>query len=117
MVSASGRSPQRRVAPPGPAEKVWVSSTTSSVPVASHAARTPSKNPGSGRTIPMLVSAGSVSTQATSRAPSAASSAARSLNSTATDVVAGSTAGPALPGRESVRPPWATTIVSSTVPW
>ena len=68
--------------------------------------------------MPMLVSAGSVSTAAISPVRSARSTASRSLNSTATVVVAGSTAGPTLPGRERVVPSGpATTNVSSTLPW
>ena len=79
IVTTSGRSPHAAVQPPGPALIVCVSSMISSVPVRSHAARSASWKPGSGRTMPMLVSAGSASTQAT--CPSA------SRRSTALDVV------------------------------
>ena len=50
--------------------------------------------------MPMLVSAGSVRTAAISPTRSARSTASRSLNSTATVVSAGSTAGATLPGRD-----------------
>ena len=65
IVTTSGDSPHAAVQPPGPALMVCVSSMMSSVPVPSHAARRPSWKPGSGRTMPMLVSAGSASTHAT----------------------------------------------------
>ena len=102
--TTSGRSPSRAVIPPGPAHSVWVSSMTSTVPVSSHAARTASCQPGSGSTMPMLVSAGSISTAAISRAASAARIAGTSLKATTTVVVAGSTGGPMLPRRETTRP-------------
>ncbi len=66
----------------------------------------------------MLVMAGSASTHATEPPASASSTAARSLNSTATVVSAGSTGGPMLPARDTVPPPgWRTANVSSTEPW
>ena len=68
--------------PPGPAESVWVSSISSSVPVRSHSSRSPSRKPGSGRTMPMLVRAGSVMTTATCSSARAASTDARSFHST-----------------------------------
>ena len=61
-----GLEPVRRVYPPGPAQSVCVSSMISSVPVSRVAARSCSWKPGSGRTMPMFVSAGSASTHATS---------------------------------------------------
>ena len=65
----------------------------------------------------MLVIAGSARTQAISSVPRARSSAARSLNSIATVVSAGSTGGPALPARARVPSGVATAKVSSTLPW
>ena len=74
--------------------------------------------PSSGNTIPILVSAGSMSTHATSPIASAASSASRSLNGTARVVNAGSTCGPIAPGRLTVSPrSLSITSVSSTEPW
>ena len=81
IVTRSGSSPHAAVHPPGPADSVCVSSMINSVPVASHAARSPARKPSSGRTIPMFVSAGSVSTHATCRSSSSRRTASRSLNS------------------------------------
>ena len=62
----SGVTPVTRDAPPGPTLKpVITSSKTSSAPASSHARRSPSKNPGSGATSPMLAATGSTMTQAT----------------------------------------------------
>ena len=72
---------------------VWVSSMISSVPLSRVKRRRASWYPGSGRTIPMLVSAGSASTAATSPGASAASSASTSLKGTIRVVVAGSAPG------------------------
>ncbi len=116
-VTMSGSRPHAAVHPPGPAESVWVSSMISSVPVRVHAARAPSQKPGSGSTMPMLVSAGSARTQAISCPSSAASSAGRSLNSTTAVVSVGSTAAPTSPSRARGRPSSSTTNVSSTEPW
>ncbi len=114
----SGSRPWAAVKPPGPALKVCVSSITSSVPVDRVSSRNVSWNPGSGRTMPMLVRAGSVSTQATSPSPSARSSAAGSLNSTTRVVVAGSTGGPTFPSRGPALPSGRSVMnASSTVPW
>ena len=77
---------------------------TSSVPARRVISRSASWNPGSGCTIPMFVSAGSASTQATSPCASAASSAGRSLNSTTRVVSEGFTGGPRLPLRGPTTP-------------
>jgi len=117
-VTKSGSRPQARVQPPGPAEMVWVSSMTSSVPCLRVSARSAAWKPGSGRTMPMLVMAGSASTQATSPVASSLSRASRSLNSTTRVVTAGFTGGPMLPGRGPTRPSGPSVAkVSSTVPW
>ena len=76
------------------------SSKTSSAPAASHAARRPSKNPGTGGTRPMFAATGSTITHATDR----------SISGTtlygATTVSATAPAGtPADPGRPSVATP------------
>ena len=104
--------------PPGPAENVCVSSMISSVPASRVSSRIPAWKPSSGWMIPMLVIAGSASTQATSPSESAARSASRSLNSIARVVSAGSTGGPTLPSRAWVTPS-ASPIAnaSSTEPW
>ena len=65
----------------------------------------------------MLVSAGSVSTAATSPWASSRSSASVSLNSTTRVVTAGSTGGPTLPSRDRGPSGVETTNVSSTAPW
>ncbi len=66
----------------------------------------------------MLVRAGSASTAAIRPVRKARATASRSLNSTATVVTAGSTAGATLPGRDTVVPSGpVTTKVSSTLPW
>ena len=80
-VTMSGSRPHARVQPPGPALKVCVSSINSSEPAALVRARRPSWKPSSGSTMPMFVSAGSVSTTATSPWASSRSSWSRSLNS------------------------------------
>ena len=117
-VTASGSRPQAAVQPPGPALSVCVSSMMSSAPWRVHSSRTASRKPGSGSTIPMLVRAGSISTQATSPWASASSTVSISLNSAARVVLAGSTIGPTLPSREWVSPPSPrTTNDSSTEPW
>ena len=106
------------VAPPQPAENVWVSSIMSRVPAAVHSSRSRSWKPGSGSTMPMLVSAGSVSTAATSPWASARSTASRSFQATTRVVSASGTGGPTLPGRLSVSPSGpGTANVSSTDPW
>ena len=116
IVTMSGCRPHAAVHPPGPADRVWVSSIIRRVPVRSHSSRRPVWNPSMGATIPMLVRAGSVSTAAISPVASARSTAARSLNSTATVVDAGSTAGATLPGRDRVVPSGpVTTKASSTL--
>ena len=117
ITSRSGSRPYAAVYPPGPAQIVWVSSISSNVPVSRVSRRSSSWNPGSGSTMPMLVSAGSASTQATSPPASAAASASTSLNGTTTVVADGSTGGPSDPWRGTTRPASSTTIVSSTVPW
>jgi hypothetical protein len=66
----------------------------------------------------MLVSAGSISRQATSPWANASSTEPISLNSATRVVVAGSTAGPTLPSRERTTPSSpSVTNVSSTDPW
>ena len=68
--------------------------------------------------MPMFVSAGSISTQATSPCESASSTEPRSLNSATRVVSAGSTIGPTLPSRARSRPPASSvTKASSTLPW
>ena len=68
--------------------------------------------------MPILVKAGSVISTATSRADSARSTEAMSLNSITLVVVATSTAGPTLPARAMVDPSGPLiTKVSSTDPW
>ena len=63
----SGSSPQAAVQPPGPAQSVCVSSMTSSTSWRRVISRTAGRgSPSSGSTMPMLVSAGSISRQATS---------------------------------------------------
>ena len=94
IVTTSGRSPHAAVQPPGPALIVCVSSMISSVPVRSQAARSASWKPGSGRTMPMLVSAGSASTHATCSSASSRSTASTSLNSHTRVVTVGIDRGP-----------------------
>ena len=89
----------------------------SSVPVSLVMRRSCSWYPGSGSTMPMLVSAGSASTAATSPGSSAARSASTSLNSTTFVVSTGSTAGPTFPGRDRGTPSSSQITDSSTVPW
>ncbi len=98
--------------PPGPALNVCVSSMIRSVPWLVQSSRTASRKPGSGSTMPMFVSAGSISRQATSPCASAASTDPISLNSATRVVWAGSTIGPTLPSRE----PSSVTNASSTEP-
>jgi len=117
IVTMSGSRFQARVQPPGPALNVCVSSLISRVPAARVSSRTASRYPGSGSTIPMLVSAGSISTTATSPAASSRSSAARSLNSTTRVVSVGSTGAPTLPGRDCGPSGPSTMNDSSTLPW
>ena len=118
IVTMSGSRFQARVQPPGPALNVCVSSLISRVPAARVSSRTASRYPGSGSTIPMLVSAGSISTAATSPAASSRSSAARSLNST-TRVVSARVDRCADVARAGIaaRPVPATMNDSSTLPW
>jgi hypothetical protein len=117
IVTMSGDSPQARVQPPGPALKVCVSSLISSKPYSRVSDRTASRKPGSGSTMPMFVSAGSMSTAATSRCASSRSSAAVSLNSTTRVVTDGSTGAPTFPSRERGPSGVAMMNVSSTLPW
>ena len=117
MVTMSGDSPQDRVQPPGPALNVCVSSLISSVPCSRVSARTASRYPGTGNTMPMFVSAGSISTAATSPNASSRSSAATSLNSTTRVVAAGSTGAPTFPARDRGPSGAATMNDSSTLPW
>ena len=65
----------------------------------------------------MLVSAGSISTQATSPWASSRSSPSRSLISTTRVVSATSTGGPTLPSRGRTSPSTSVATVSSTEPW
>jgi hypothetical protein len=67
--------------------------------------------------MPMLVSAGSIRTAATSPCDSSLSSAAASLNSTTLVVSRGSTGGPTLPARGRGPSGVATMNDSSTLPW
>jgi hypothetical protein len=67
--------------------------------------------------MPMLVSAGSASTQATSPWASASSSASTSLNSTTRVVSFGSTGGPDVADAGAGTPSSIVMIVSSTEPW
>ena len=75
ITKMSGSSPHAAVAPPGPAEKVCVSSIISSAPYRVASSRSPARKPGSGSTMPMLVSAGSVRIAATSPCASSLSTA------------------------------------------
>jgi len=117
MVMKSGSSPYLPVYPPGPAQIVWVSSITRYVPCFPVSSRSASWNPASGRTIPMFVSAGSVSTAATSPWASSRSSPSTSFHSVTLVVTTGSTGGPRFSGRDLGRPSSSTTKLSSTVPW
>ena len=65
----------------------------------------------------MLVSAGSISMQATSPSASSRSSPSRSLISTTRVVSATSTPGPTLPSRGRTSPSTRFATVSSTLPW
>ena len=65
----------------------------------------------------MFVIAGSASTAAISPPASALRRPARSLNSTATVVAAGSTGGPTFPSRLTVLPAALIAKASSTEPW
>jgi hypothetical protein len=105
------------VQPPGPALKVCVSSMISSVPDRRVSSRRASWNPGSGRTMPMFVRAGSARTQATSPGANARSSAPASFHWTTFVVSAGSTGGPTFPFLATTRSPSSVAKVSSTVPW
>ncbi|MNM75161.1 hypothetical protein D3C81_869370 [compost metagenome] len=116
-VRKSGSSCQARVQPPGPVDSVWVSSTISRLPACRVSSRSRAMKPGCGSTMPMLVSAGSQSTAATSPGASAASSAARSLNGTTRLCWVRLRAWPISPGRCTVWPSRRRTRVSSTVPW
>ena len=89
----------------------------SSVPAARVSSRTASWYSGSGSTMPMLVSAGSKSTAATSPGASAARRPSMSLISTTFVVSATGTAGPMLPSRATTEPSSANCAkVSSTDP-
>ena len=100
----SGSNPHAVVAPPQPAEKVWVSSIISSAPYFVANSRRPAMKPGSGSTMPILVSAGSVRIAATSPCCNAASTEARSFHTAARVVRSTGTGGATLPGRETVDP-------------
>ena len=118
ITSTSGCSPHSAVAPPGPAENVCVSSITSRAPYVVASSRSPSRKPGSGSTMPMLVSAGSASTAATSPCASCASTPARSLNSATRVVSASGTGAPTSPARATAVPSGpGTANASSTEPW
>ncbi|MNF56733.1 hypothetical protein D3C84_382330 [compost metagenome] len=116
-VRKSGSRCQARVQPPGPVDRVWVSSTIKRVPTWRVSSRRRAMKPGAGSTMPMLVSAGSQSTAATSPGASAASSAARSLNGTTRLCWVRLRAWPISPGRCTVWPSRVRTMASSTVPW
>lgn len=77
---------------------MWVSSLISKVPVFVAYSRTNYRNPGSGRTIPMFVMAGSIKIAATSLYDSYLFRPSKSLNSTTLVVSVGSTAGATNPG-------------------
>ena len=63
----SGRTPRSSDAPPAPRRNpVMTSSKISSAPARSHAWRSPSRNPATGATSPMLAATGSTMTAATS---------------------------------------------------
>ena len=106
IVTRSGSSACAPCSRPGPQQIVCVSSIASSVPVLPRSSRQTSWNPGSGSTIPMFVSAGSASTQATSSSASPRSSASTSFHSTTRVVSSGSSGGPTLPGRGTTRDPF-----------
>ncbi len=74
------------------------------VPVFSVSYLTNSKNPGSGKTIPMFVMAGSIKTAATSLKDNYLFSPSKSLNSTTLVVWVGLTAGATNPGRSAIFP-------------
>ena len=116
-VTMSGSRPNARVAPPGPAQIVCVSSITSSAPCSRVAARIASWKPSRGKTRPELVSAGSHNTQATSPGASAARSASMSLNGTTRVVSAGSIAGAMFSADARTTPFSTVTSVSSRLPW
>ena len=103
--------------PPIPAEKVCVSSINNKDPYFVANSLKPSKNPGSGRTIPIFVKAGSVIITATSPFAKAFSTLSKSLNSATLVVSLIFPGAPTFPGRKVVSPfgPL-TTNVSSTVP-
>ena len=114
------RGPTPRCSRPGRRESVCVSSMISSAPVLAWPARAaPSRKPGSGRTMPMLVSAGSVRMAATSPW---ASSRSTGLEVVALDdarvVRSRSTGGRRCPGAAGpCRRRRAAAKVSSTEPW
>ena len=61
----SGRTPRRACAPPRATRKpVMTSSKIKSAPTRSHSVRSPSRNPGTGGTRPMLAATGSTMTAA-----------------------------------------------------
>ena len=78
----SGSKPKVPVQPPGPVERVCVSSISKRVPCARVKRRTSSRKSGAGATMPQLVKAGSIITQAMSPGTNAAASASASLKGT-----------------------------------
>ena len=118
IVTMSGYSPQARVQPPGPALNVCVSSLISSVPYVRVSARTASRKPGAGSTMPMLVSAGSISTAATSPARELPLQRVQVVELHDAGRLRGSTGRADVPvPRARRRPALATMNVSSTLPW
>ena len=89
------------------------SSKTSSAPAASHAARSPSRNPGAGSTRFMLAATGSTMTHATR-----SSSSGTTLYGTTTVSATAPAGTPAEPGRPSVATPLPPPASSpSECPW
>ena len=114
-VTMSGVKPQARVQPPYAAVCVCVSSSTSSAPCSRVSRRTSSWKPGTGRTTPTFVSAGSVITAATASRASTRASASASLKGTIRVSAAARGFRPRLPGCAPLSSP--STSVSSRCPW
>ena len=110
----SGVTPNAACAPPRPSRKpVMTSSKISSAPAESHADRKPSRNPGTGATMPMFAATGSTITAATSTPTSGTT-----LYGTTTVSATLAAVTPADPGRPRVATPLPASASSASLwPW
>ena len=115
ITSMSGSRPQSAVSPPGPATRVWVSSITSSAPLSAVSRRNAAWKPSAGWITPVLVTAASARTQATSPRASSRSTASRSLYCTRRTCRVASTGTPRPSG--ATLPASSSPSSSSAWPW